>query len=101
MSNTTIKSGRSLKKAPSNQPPNTSVVMARQSNSKTTPIRLYGGADDSGIILLPVLDGREPVALMLSSGVYVSTGLRDYSGKMLFAMVGSEGALWLNHGGLI
>ncbi len=75
--------------------------MARQSNSRTTPIRLYGGADDSGIIKLPVLDGREPVALILSSGMYVSTGLRDHSGHMLFAMVGSEGALWLKYGGLI
>jgi len=65
------------------------------------PICLYGGAEDSGIIILPVLDGHEPVALALSSGVYVSTGLRDHSGKMLFAMVGSEGALWLKHGGLI
>ena len=101
MSNTMIKSGRSLKKAPDNQLPNPNAVMASQSNSNTTPIRLYGGADDSGIIMLPVLDGREPVALMLSSGVYISTGLRDYSGKMLFAIVGSEGALWLKYGGLI
>ncbi len=75
--------------------------MARQTNSKIMPIRLYGGAEDSGIIMLPVVDGHEPIALALSSGMYISTGLRDDSGKMLFALLGSEGALWLKYGGLI
>jgi len=70
--------------------------MSTHSTSKSLSIRLYGGADDSGIIELPILRGKEPVALALTGGVYLATGLTDRSGKLLFACLGTEGSLWLN-----
>ncbi len=61
-------------------------------------IRLYGGADDSGIISIPVRRGHEPIAIALTSGIYVATGLQDGGGRLLFALAGTEESLWLSRG---
>lgn len=58
-------------------------------------VRLYGGADDSGILYLPFLEGQKPIALALSTGVYVAAGIEDSTGLALFALVGTESSLWL------
>ena len=60
---------------------------------KSIFIRLYGGADDGGILELPVADNHVAIAVALASGHYYSTGLWDPTGKVIFAYPGTEGAL--------
>lgn len=59
-------------------------------------IRLYGGADDGGIFTVSMRYGQEPIALGLSTGTYLATGLEDPEGRLIFALAGSEQSLWLN-----
>lgn len=61
-------------------------------------IRLYGGAEDDGILEIPMVDGHIPIALKLPSGHYYNTGLWDNTGIVLFAYAGTEGALLLRPG---
>lgn len=70
--------------------------MIPASSRRPVAIRLYGGADDSGIISIPMRCGQEPIALVLSTGTYLATGLQDREGRWLFALVGTEESLWLS-----